>query len=119
MGKRGDTYSYSFGKGVAGIKLSYANPCNHEVLDNSKRGNRLLYGLVGDLTQWMDKNRSDKYILEMFESYLKNDILRATLIFEQDGFGTQYEGWPWTPYMGCHSKGLSPYTSTNGDDRDL
>lgn len=102
--KRDHQWSWKFGPKVAGIKMSYFSPCGM-VLKDEKAANRPVWESVKAFSSWAQKHPSDRYTLELAETTANNDIFVATLIFEQNQFGTNYETWPaYQPAVGCANK---------------
>ncbi|GAB7352069.1 hypothetical protein MBLNU459_g2575t1 [Dothideomycetes sp. NU459] len=97
----GDTFSFS--DQVAGIKMSFIKPCaNNNFYENSPEGGQM-DDVWLNFAYWSAYTKSaDKYMFELYNPANNNaNYLLGTIIAEQSGFGSNYEGFPYDSAANC------------------
>jgi hypothetical protein len=95
--------SYSFTQRVAGLKFSYSKRCSdNDYYDNGDEGLSMRYVLYNFAYWSANTQTADKYIMEFYNPGNLNRLYAVgTMIGESNGFGNNYEGFPYETDRGC------------------
>lgn len=95
--------TYSFAQSVAGLKFSYSKRCSdNDYYDNGDEGQSMRYVLYNFAYWSANTQTADKYIMEFYNPGNLNRLYAVgTMIGESNGFGNNYEGFPYETDRGC------------------
>jgi hypothetical protein len=95
--------TYSFAQSVAGLKFSYNKRCSdNNYYDNGDEGQSMRYVLYNFAYWSANTQTADKYIMEFYNPGNLNRLYAVgTMIAESNGFGNNYEGFPYETDRGC------------------